>query len=104
MMISGIITTNLGKTATFARGAGRERRVHHSKSLPLPLTRERLFFVCRIYVFVVSRELKWLINGLSVRFCANFSIESPWLPQHDSSGYLPFFIQQSLETSSLGSV
>lgn len=43
MMISGIITTNLGKTATFARGAGRERRVHHSKSLPLLLTGERFF-------------------------------------------------------------
>jgi hypothetical protein len=46
MLISGIITTNLGKTATFVKVAGRERRVHHSKSLPLPLTGERLFFVC----------------------------------------------------------
>ena len=45
MVISGIITTNLDKTATFAKGAGRERRVHHSKSLPLSLTGERLFFV-----------------------------------------------------------
>ena len=44
MTISGIITTNLGKTATFARVAGRERRVHHSKSLPLLLTGERFFF------------------------------------------------------------
>jgi hypothetical protein len=33
---SGIITTNLGKTATLTEIAGRERRVHHSKSLPLP--------------------------------------------------------------------
>jgi hypothetical protein len=44
MFFSGIITTNLGKTATFIRGAGRERRVHHSKSLPLLSIEERLFF------------------------------------------------------------
>ena len=31
MAVSGIITTNLGKTATPSRVAGRERRVHHSK-------------------------------------------------------------------------
>ncbi|MBT8059040.1 MAG: hypothetical protein KJO33_05555, partial [Gammaproteobacteria bacterium] len=42
--ISGIITTNLGKTATFSKVAGRERRVHHSKSLPLLLIGERFFF------------------------------------------------------------
>jgi hypothetical protein len=42
---SGILTTNLGKTATFDKVAGRERRVHHSKSLPLLLTGERFFFV-----------------------------------------------------------
>ena len=41
---SGIITTILGKTATNTKGAGRERRVHHSKSLPLPFNGERLFF------------------------------------------------------------
>jgi len=45
MEISGIITTILGKTATNSKVAGRERRVHHSKSLPLPLTGEGLFFV-----------------------------------------------------------
>jgi hypothetical protein len=44
MGISGIITTNLGKTATLTKVAGRERRVHHSKSLPLLLTGERFFF------------------------------------------------------------
>jgi hypothetical protein len=43
MAVSGIITTNLGKTATFTEVAGRERRVHHSKSLPLLLTGERFF-------------------------------------------------------------
>jgi hypothetical protein len=43
MAVSGIITTNLGKTATFIEGAGRERRIHHSKSLPLLLTGERFF-------------------------------------------------------------
>jgi hypothetical protein len=42
---SGIITTNRGKTATFTAVAGRERRVHHSKSLPLLVTGERFFFV-----------------------------------------------------------
>jgi hypothetical protein len=40
---SGIITTSLGKTATFSKVAGREIRVHHSKSLPLPFTGERFF-------------------------------------------------------------
>ena len=44
MIISGIIATNLGKPATFSKVAGRERRVHHSKSLPLLLTGERFFF------------------------------------------------------------
>jgi hypothetical protein len=44
MGFSGIITTNLGKTATLTKVAGRERRVHHSKSLPLLLTGERFFF------------------------------------------------------------
>jgi hypothetical protein len=44
MIFSGIITTTLGKTATFTMGAGRERRVHHSKSLPLLSIGERLFF------------------------------------------------------------
>lgn len=43
MVVSGIITTNLGKTATFTEVAGRERRVHHSKNLPLLLTGERFF-------------------------------------------------------------
>jgi hypothetical protein len=44
MGFSGIITTNLGKTATLTKVAGRERRVHHSKSLPLLFTGERFFF------------------------------------------------------------
>ena len=44
MRISGIITTILGKTATNSKVAGRERRVHHSKSLPLPFIGEGLFF------------------------------------------------------------
>ena len=45
MTISGIITTNLGETVTIIEVAGRERRIHHSKSLPLLLTGERFFFV-----------------------------------------------------------
>jgi hypothetical protein len=44
MIVSGIITTILGKTATFTEVAGREKRVHHSKSTPLLLTGERFFF------------------------------------------------------------
>jgi len=32
------------KLQRFTEGAGRERRVHHSKSLPLLLTGERFFF------------------------------------------------------------
>ena len=50
---SGIITTILGNTATFTKGAGREKRVHHSKRLPLPITGERFFFdlgICQIMV------------------------------------------------------
>ena len=43
MADSGIITTNLGRTATFSKVAGREIRVHHSKSLPLPFIGERFF-------------------------------------------------------------
>jgi hypothetical protein len=46
---SGIITTILGKTATNSKGAGRDKRVHHSKSLPLPITGERLFFSLRFH-------------------------------------------------------
>lgn len=33
---SGIITTNLGKTATHTEIAGRKRRIHHSKIYPFP--------------------------------------------------------------------
>ena len=47
MAVSGIITTILGKTATFIEVAGRERRIHHSKSLPLLLTEERFFLPLR---------------------------------------------------------
>jgi hypothetical protein len=42
--ISGIITTILGKTATFTEGAGRERRVHHSKKPASPLCWGEVFF------------------------------------------------------------
>jgi hypothetical protein len=44
MAFSGIITTILGITATLTKVAGRERRVHHSKSLPLLRNEERFFF------------------------------------------------------------
>jgi len=41
---SGIITTILDKPTQFARIAGRDKRIHHSKSLPLPIIREGHFF------------------------------------------------------------
>lgn len=44
MVVSGIITTNLGKTATITEVAGRERRVHHSKKSASPLNRGEVFF------------------------------------------------------------
>jgi hypothetical protein len=43
-VFSGIIATSLGSCATSAKDAGRERRVHHSKSLPLLFIGERFFF------------------------------------------------------------
>jgi hypothetical protein len=58
MIFSGIITTTLGKTATFTMGAGRERRVHHSKSLPLLSIGERLFFGCGLAVPGVAKSAK----------------------------------------------
>lgn len=67
MRISGIITTILGKTATNSKVAGRERRVHHSKSLPLPFIGEGLFFAWPIYVETrQSLENKGLTNCVGV--------------------------------------
>ena len=57
-MFSGIITTILGKSATITKFAGRERRVHHSKSLPLPFIGERLFFSFDIHTSLL------LINNI----------------------------------------
>jgi len=45
--LSGIIATNLGKSATIVEVAGRKRRIHHSKSLPLPDS-GRGFFLCAL--------------------------------------------------------
>jgi hypothetical protein len=73
---SGIIATILGKSATLIKVAGRERRVHHSKSLPLLRNGERFFFNLRksqmgplnaplkyiknIYIGILSKLLaKW---------------------------------------------
>jgi hypothetical protein len=58
MAISGIITTNLGKTATFNEVAGRERRIHHSKSLPLSLIGERLFFMQNPTIPIANYRVK----------------------------------------------
>jgi hypothetical protein len=63
MIFSGIITTTLGKTATFTKGAGRERRVHHSKSLPLLSIGERLFFVLNL---AVSRSASFAKKYLEI--------------------------------------
>jgi hypothetical protein len=41
---SGILTTNLDKTATFDKVAGRERRIHHSKKPASLLNRGEAFF------------------------------------------------------------
>jgi hypothetical protein len=46
---SGILTTNLDRPTQFIKVAGRERRIHHSKSLPLPFTGERFFFASGIF-------------------------------------------------------
>lgn len=63
MRISGIITTILGKTATNSKVAGRDKRVHHSKSLPLPFIGEGLFFAWPIYLETQqSLENKGLTN------------------------------------------
>jgi hypothetical protein len=66
MRFSGILTTILGKTATNTKGAGRERRVHHSKSLPLLLTGERLFFGVG---FLIVRIYKILLIQLFITKC-----------------------------------
>jgi hypothetical protein len=55
---SGIITTILGKHTAFIGIAGRERRIHHSKSLPLPLTGERFFFASEITLLVSIKPYK----------------------------------------------
>jgi hypothetical protein len=54
VLSSGDITTILGNTATFTKGAGREKRVHHSKRLPLPITGERFFFGLNICLIMVN--------------------------------------------------
>ncbi|MFT5141051.1 MAG: hypothetical protein ACI9H8_001042 [Lysobacterales bacterium] len=54
MPISGIITTFLGETATITKDIGRIIQVHHSKTLPLLLTGERLFFGLKY------RYVKWI--------------------------------------------
>ncbi len=68
MVFSGIITTILGKTATNSKDAGRERRVHHSKSLPLPFTGERLFFVRN------RPEILTLRDGNNARKCLCYAV------------------------------
>jgi hypothetical protein len=78
MAFNGIITTNLGKTATFDKVAGRERRVHHSKSLPLPLIGERHFFTRNPLNFIVCRQLEHAGKGLCNRGFSYLLSGEPW--------------------------
>ena len=65
MDFSGMITTNLGKSATFTKGAGREIRVHHSKSLPLLILEERFFFGAKAgHIFATAQSRIRLKNNL----------------------------------------
>jgi len=68
MAVSGIITTNLGETATFIKVAGRERRVHHSKSLPLLLKGERFFLFHPAFLTSLPSSCSMLDNGFVMRF------------------------------------
>lgn len=79
MVVSGIITTNLGKTATITEVAGRERRVHHSKSLPLLLTGER-FFLSHFHWFHSLRSgCSMPDNGSVMRFlCSRLYFFPSW--------------------------
>jgi len=44
VLVSGIITTNLGKTATLTRVAGRKKTDTSLQNMPFSLTREGYFF------------------------------------------------------------
>ena len=71
MGFSGIITTILGKSATIARDTGREIRVHHSKSLPLLIIGERLFF--NPGLFNTQLRITHIIQLVMSYLCANSS-------------------------------
>jgi hypothetical protein len=58
LIISGIITTNLGKTATLTRIAGRKKTDTSLQNIPLSQTGEGYFFVCCF--FIANRQ--YLIN------------------------------------------
>lgn len=68
MIFSGIITTTLGKTATFTIGAGRERRVHHSKSLPLLSIGERLFFALDLAMSSTASSTRKYLEIIELTF------------------------------------
>lgn len=71
MGFSGIITTILGKSATIAGDTGREIWVHHSKSLPLPVIGERLFFDPGF--FNTQLRITQIIQLVMSYLCANSS-------------------------------
>jgi hypothetical protein len=70
---SGIITTFLGKTATNSKDTGRVIRVHHSKSLPLPFIRERLFFSLKE---LIQKQLFHVNNQIDTPPCVLHVITS----------------------------
>ena len=102
MAFSGIITTNLGKTATFDKVAGRERRVHHSKSLPLPLIGERHFFIRNPLIFIICRQLENARKRLCNWVFSNLLSADPWTPRAKLCRVNPDFLFQFITASAPG--
>ena len=102
MAFSGIITTNLGKTATFDKVAGRERRVHHSKSLPLPLIGERHFFIRNPLIFIIFRQLENAGKRLCNWVFSHLLSADPWAPRAKLCRANPDFLSQFITASALG--
>jgi len=55
VVVSGIITTNLGKTATHTEIAGREKTDTSLQNMPFSLTGEGHFFYLEIYELGISK-------------------------------------------------
>ena len=89
MNFSGIITTILGKTATNSKDTGRDIRVHHSKSLPLPFIGERFFFSLEILYYSSQNTLEIQIDTLFARSL---------IPISSAEVCLSFLSESSLKT------